>query len=312
MDTIKLHQFREKLELLGYSKRAIKDYPEYVRLFFEYCENEEGIKAVGDILPEHITGYHAYIQYSKINRNKTYLSTLTVRTRLQTVKTFYQVMYQENLVEHDYASLIKIPRRKRGLPKHVPSEKDMQRLLNAIVPVDAITTRDKAMLELMYATGIRNEEARTSTLDTLDIHERTLLITGKGSKDRVVPIGDWVMPYLVEYLEAARPKLLNPGKPTNLLFVSKNGRRISNGNLGDIIRKYAKKVGIEQTITPHSFRHACATHFLKAGADIRYVQELLGHSDLSSTQIYTKIDISFLKQAHSQYHPREKGMGEEE
>jgi integrase/recombinase XerD len=221
-------------------------------------------------------------------------------------------MHREKLVERDLGPLITIPKRKSSLPHHVPGEKEMQSLLNAIVPTDAITTRDKAMLELLYATGMRNEEIRTATVDNLDIPERTLLITGKGSKDRVVPLGEWVIPYLVEYLEASRPKLLNLKQPTNLLFISKTGRRISNGNLGDIIRKYTKKAGIEQTITPHSFRHACATHLLKAGADIRYVQELLGHGDLSSTQIYTRIDISFLKKAHRRYHPREKGIGDEQ
>jgi integrase/recombinase XerD len=132
-------------------------------------------------------------------------------------------------------------------------------------------------------------------------------VKGKGSKDRIVPVGDWVMPYLREYLEVARPKLVNPREPIDLLFLSKNGRMITNCNLNDLVRKYCKRAGIEKRITPHSFRHACATHLLKGGADIRYVQELLGHADLSSTQIYTHIDISFLKKAHSKYHPRERG-----
>ena len=132
------------------------------------------------------------------------------------------------------------------------------------------------------------------------------MVTGKGSRDRVVPVGGWVMPYLLEYLEAARPRLINPRDPLPLLFLSKNGRMITFANLGDLIRKYCKRAGIETNITPHTFRHACATHLLRAGADIRYVQELLGHAQLSTTQIYTKIDITFLKQAHKKYHPREK------
>ena len=311
METILLHQFAEKLELAGYSRRVIRDYPAYLRLFFEYLSKHENISSIKEAGIEHINAYHGWLQYNKLNKGD-YLSSVTVRSRLGAVKTFYTVMHREKLVERDLAPLIIIPKRKSSLPHHVPSEKQMQSLLNAIVPTDSITTRDKAMLELLYATGMRNEEIRTATIDNLDIPERTLLITGKGSKDRVVPLGEWVIPFLVEYLEASRPKLLNLKQPTNLLFISKNGHRISNGNLGDIIRKYVKKAGIEQTITPHSFRHACATHLLKAGADIRYVQELLGHSDLSSTQIYTRIDISFLKKAHSRYHPREKGTGNEQ
>jgi len=306
MEEIKLHQFREKLELLGYSKRVIKDYPEYVRLFFEYLAKEENVKSVSDIQPEHITGYHAHLQYTRLNKNNTYLTTTTIRSRLQTVKTFYRVMYQEKLIEQDYAPLIVMPKSKHALHKHVPSEKDMQTLLDSIKPVNAITTRDRAMLELMYATGVRNQELRELVVENLDLTEKTLFVNGKGSKDRIVSLGSWVLPYLREYLEMVRPMLINPRSPENWLFLSKNGRLITSGNMGDLIRKYTNRAGINCPITPHSFRHACATHLLKNGADIRYVQELLGHADLSATQIYTKINISFLKQAHKRFHPRER------
>jgi integrase/recombinase XerD len=147
---------------------------------------------------------------------------------------------------------------------------------------------------------------RTLTVDSFDITEKTFLVKGKGGRDRIVPVGDWVIPYLMEYLTASRPRLINSREPSDLLFVSKNGRRIINCNLNTLIGKYAKKAGLESRITPHSFRHACATHLLKAGADIRYVQELLGHAQLSTTQIYTKIDITTLKAAHKKYHPRER------
>jgi len=311
MEEIKLQQFKEKLELRGYSKRAINDYPSSVRLFFTYLEKEENVHTVSDILPEHITGYHSHLQYNKLNRDDSYLSSVTIRCRLQIVKTFYQIMFEEKLIEHDYAPLIKLPKRKMSLPKHVPSEKDMKLLLESIQPTDPIRVRDRTMLELLYATAIRNEELRTITCDNLDLHEKTVLICGKGSKERVVPIGEWVLPWLREYLEVSRKKLINKNKQTDLLFISKNGRQLTEGNMCDLMRKYVKRSGLDYRITPHSFRHACATHLLKAGADIRYVQELLGHSDLSSTQIYTKLDIGFLKKAHKQYHPREKQDNED-
>jgi integrase/recombinase XerD len=182
----------------------------------------------------------------------------------------------------------------------------MQTLIESVLPTNPLSIRDRCIVELLYATGLRNQELRTLPVGNVDLTEKTLFVTGKGSKDRIVPVGDWVMPYLLEYLEAARPKLINLREPTELLFVSKNGRMITEANLGDMIKKYARKIGLDIPITPHSFRHACATHLLKGGADIRYVQELLGHSDLSSTQIYTQLDISFLKQAHKKYHPRER------
>jgi site-specific recombinase XerD len=306
MEKILLHQFAEKLELLGYSKRIIVDYPAYLRLFFEYLQQEEDIHSVQDITAEHISSYHSYLQYQTHTSKEKYLSCGTVCVRLQAVKSFYRVMHAEKGTIADLSAAVLLPKRKDTLPRHVPTELELKTLLESIIPGNPITTRDRALLELLYATGIRNEEVRSCSCDNLDLNERTLFVTGKGSKDRVVPVGDWVIPYIREYLETSRPKLIHAKEPTGLLFVSKNGRMITNCNLTDAIRKYAKRISLEHRITPHSFRHACATHLLRAGADIRYVQELLGHSDLSSTQIYTKIDITFLKQAHRKYHPREQ------
>jgi site-specific recombinase XerD len=305
MEEIKLHQFAEKLELMGYSKRSIKDYPYDMRLFLRYLAEKENITSLADIMPEHITAYHTHLQYAKFRHGK-YLATASVVKRLDAVKKFYSVMHTEGLIEHNYAPLITVPKKKRNIPRHVPGEKDMIVLLETIKPVDPLTLRDRALFELLYATGLRSEEVRTVLVENFDRTERTLFVTGKGAKDRVVPVGDWVMPYLLEYLEVGRPKLINPRDPSDLLFVSKNGRQINTPNLGDLLRKYMKKAGLDMKISPHTLRHACATHLLKGGADIRYVQELLGHSDLSSTQIYTKLDISFLKQAHKKFHPRER------
>jgi integrase/recombinase XerD len=305
MEDIFIHIFAEKLELLGYSKRIIADYPAYVRLFFRYCEEYENLTSIFDIKPEHITAYHTWLQYKR-RENGEYLSTATVRTRLQCVKAFYSILFRESVLDKDYAPLMTLPRSKRSLPKHVPSEKEMKKLIDSVEPIDPLTIRDRALLELLYATALRSEEIRTLTVDSLDLTENTLLVKGKGDRDRIVPVGGWVMPYLMEYLTAARSKLLNPRESTDILFVSKNGRQIINCNLNTLIGKYAKAAGLESRITPHSFRHACATHLLKAGADIRYVQELLGHAQLSTTQIYTKIDISTLKAAHKKFHPRER------
>jgi site-specific recombinase XerD len=305
MEELKLHQFAEKLELLGYSKRSVKDYPYDFGLFLRYLEQKENLQSLKDVRPEHITSYHTYLQYTRFRLGK-YLATSTIVKRLEAVRLFYRVMHSEGLVKENLSSSVSAPKKKKHLPRHIPNEKEMAALLESIQPSDVLTIRDRAMYELLYATGIRNEELRTLPLDSLDLTEQTLFVSGKGSKDRVVPVGDWVMPYLMEYLEMSRPKLINRRSPLDLLFLSKNGRMITEGNLGDIIRKYARIAGLSIHITPHTFRHACATHLLKGGADIRYVQELLGHADLSSTQIYTKIDITTLKQAHRRFHPRER------
>lgn len=305
METIKLHQFAEKLELLGYSKRCVKDYPYDFSLFLRYLADKENITSTADIKPEHITAYHTYLHYAKFRKGR-HLAVSTIVKRLDAIKKFYAVMHSEGYIEQNLATQITVPKKKRTIPRRVPNESDMQKLLDAIVPCDPLTRRDRALFELLYATGLRSEEVRTVCLEHLDRNEKTLFVTGKGSKDRIVPVGDWVMPYLLEYLETARPKLINSKLPVAYIFVTKNGRQINAQNLGDLLRKYTTKAGLDIKISPHTLRHACATHLLKGGADIRSVQELLGHSDLSSTQIYTKVDITFLKEAHRKYHPRER------
>jgi integrase/recombinase XerD len=161
-------------------------------------------------------------------------------------------------------------------------------------------------LELLYATGVRAEELVTIATDDLSLSDKTLFVHGKGAKDRIVPVGSWVMPWLLEYLEAARPVLIRKRKQSPLLFVTKTGGPIPHNNLSYIIRMQTQKAGLSTHLTPHSFRHACATHLLKHGADIRYIQELLGHESLGTTQIYTKIDITQLQLAHGRFHPRQR------
>ena len=308
MDEIKLHQFREKLELKGYAKRTISEYCDYVKQFMRYLEDEEGIKTFADVKPEHLNGFHAHLRYKK-GSTKNYLSVGSVRFRLFALKTFYKIMYAERLIAQNYAPLISFPREIKSLPSHIPSEKEVIKLLESVSPDTPLRVRDRCIMELLYATGIRNEELCTLYLGSIDFNEKTMVVTGKGSKERIVPIGEWVVPYLKEYLLVSRPKLIS-GKNTDIFFVSKNGRSLTRRVISHLVGKYCAKSGLVIRVTPHSFRHACATHLLKNGADIRYVQELLGHEQLSTTQIYTKVEISFLKKVHKQYHPRERQLHE--
>ncbi len=305
MEKILLHQFAEKLELAGFSGRTLRDYPIVVGLFFRYLQEKENVNRITDVTPEHITGYHTYLQYATFKCGR-HLSVKTIRTRLGVLKTFYQLMYKEKLIGQDYSHLIVLPKYHKHLPRNIPTQQQFISLIASVEPTSPLRIRDRAILEVLYATGIRNQELRTLIVDNYDRIEQTLFVTGKGSKDRVVPIGSWVVPYLMEYLEAVRPKLLR--EPTPILFLTRNGRQFTQDNIGDMIRRYAEKMDMGH-ITPHMFRHAVATHLLKNGADIRYVQELLGHKDLSSTQLYTHLDISSLKEAHRRYHPRERDDG---
>ncbi len=304
METIKLHQFVEKLEMLGFAPRSVKTYYDETQRFFAHLRQHEGVRTLEAVTPQHLAAYHAYLQYEKGEAGRL-LSPATLRQRLFAVKTFYRVMYAERLIPHDYAPLINPPRSRRRLPRNVPTEKDMAAMLDNIAPVNLLAIRNRAMLELLYATGIRNAELRCLAVDDVNLSEGTIFIHGKGAKDRLVPIGAWVMPHLMEYLETARPRLTRR-KATRLLFVTKSGRQIPSENLCYIVRTRATAAGLAQRLNPHAMRHACATHLLRGGADIRYIQELLGHTELSTTQVYTHVDISTLKKAHSAHHPRER------
>jgi integrase/recombinase XerD len=302
MEEIKLHQFAEKLALAGYLPRTIVDYRADLGFFARFLDEREDVERFEDVTVEHLKAYQAWVQFEKINKGAT-LSTKRVSCRLGAVKTFYRIMHREGLLPVDLGASIRLPMARKHLPRHVPSEQQVRLLLEAAEPCTALAIRDRAILELLYATGIRSEELRTIALDDYDIHEHRLFITGKGAKDRIVPVGAWVAPYMRNYLEKGRPLLQR--KPTDLLFLSRNGRKLNRNSLWRIVDIHAQKAGIPK-IMPHSLRHACATHLLHNGADIRIVQELLGHGSLSSTQVYTRVEISQLHKAHSRCHPREK------
>ena len=250
MEEIKLHQFAEKLDLQTYSPRSIKTYCDDVARFFTWLSEHGGLQSLDEVNERHLSAYHAHLQYGKTVKG-TYLATTTLHHRLFAVKLFYRIMYQERLIRHDYAHLITPPRQKRRLPKNIPGERDISAMLDSVKPTTLLDIRNRAILELLYATGIRNMELRLLTLEDLNLPERTLFIHGKGEKDRVVPLGSWVVPYLTEYLEVVRPKLLR-GKKSDLLFVTKSGNEIPAENLCYIVRTRAQAAGISQRLNPHT------------------------------------------------------------
>jgi integrase/recombinase XerD len=280
----------------------VEDYRRVVRHFFQYLDEQEHVSSLDEATPEHIRAYQTHVQFAHLNRGKP-LSTGGVCTRLTPLKTFLRVMHREGLLAADLSAHVVLPRYRKHLPRNVPTQEQMRTLLAAADEETLLGIRNRAILELGYATGVRSEELRELNVEDWDSTANTLLVHGKGDKDRMVPLGGWVVPYLKRYLEKSRPYLAS--SPRGLLFVSKSGRPIHRANLAQMVRRYVKKAALHG-ITVHSLRHACATHLLQNGADIRYIQELLGHADLSATQIYTKVDIGLLKKAHSQYHPRER------
>jgi integrase/recombinase XerD len=223
---------------------------------------------------------------------------------LSAVRSFFRHLFKQGVLFHDPAASLEHPKHSQPLPRGILSDAHVLALLKAPDAKTPLGMRDRAILELLYTTGLRNTELRTLRITDVERDAAQIHVTGKGTKDRVVPVGRIALNWLSLYLKEARPKLLG-GKDRGLVFLSKNGRIITTLNLIDLVRKYGKKAGLPQEVTPHALRHTCATHLLRAGADIRSIQVLLGHSSLATTQIYTHVEIADLKKVHRAFHPRE-------
>jgi integrase/recombinase XerD len=217
-------------------------------------------------------------------------------------RQFYRWLLREGRIGQDPSALIESPRLGRGLPQ-VLSELQVVGLLEAPDVSTPLGLRDRTMLELMYATGLRVSELVTLELVSLSMNQGVLRVTGKGEKERLVPLGEEAISWIGKYLEASRPELLK-GAESPQLFVTARKSGMTRQAFWHLIRRYAQRAGITQKVSPHVMRHSFATHLLNHGADLRVVQLLLGHSDLSTTQIYTHIAREGLKQLHSKHHPR--------
>ncbi len=221
---------------------------------------------------------------------------------LSSLRRFYTYLVREKQVDNDPTALIEPPRIGKPLP-HSLSEKDVDLLLNAPETSSVLGARDKAMLEMLYATGLRVSELVNLTLSQVNLRQGVLRVTGKGNKERLMPIGEEALFYLERYMQDSRPALLSQ-RPCDVVFVTNRVAGMTRQAFWHIIKRYAKKAEISAHLSPHTLRHAFATHLLNHGADLRVVQLLLGHSDLSTTQIYTHIANERLKELHSKFHPR--------
>ena len=221
---------------------------------------------------------------------------------LSGLRGFFRYLLRERLVGVDPTLQIEMPQLGKPLPKTL-SEADVEALLQAPDLSEAIGQRDRAMLEVLYACGLRVTELVSLTLDQVNLRQGVLRVMGKGSKERLVPMGEEAILWLERYLRQARAELLNE-RPSDVLFPSLRGEQMTRQTFWHRIKHQATVAGIGKALSPHTLRHAFATHLLNHGADLRVVQMLLGHSDLSTTQIYTHVAKARLQQLHAQHHPR--------
>ncbi len=230
------------------------------------------------------------------------LSSATVARKRSAVGRFYRFLGVMNIRSDDPTRLLEIPRRTRHLPD-ILSESEVDDLIQAPDRSTELGLRDAAMLETLYATGLRVSELIALTTDGLDVDFGFLRVIGKGDKERVVPVGEVALDLIARYRSQSRPVLLKGGA-TPALFVSNRGRAMTRQNFWYIIRRHARDAGIAKNISPHLLRHSFASHLLNHGAELRGVQMMLGHADISTTEIYTHVAKERMKKVHGQYHPR--------
>ena len=233
------------------------------------------------------------------------LSSRSIARQIVTLRRFYRFLQTEGLANNPPVPEFHLSGTARKLP-HALSGEDIRALLNQPDPNEVLGARDQAMLELLYASGLRVSELVLLRLQQIDFQGDYLTVKGKGSKMRAVPFGKWAREKLLRYTQETRPRLLK-GKSSAYLFLNRSGRALTRQGFWKIIRGYALAAGIDKRVSPHTLRHSFATHLLAGGADLRSVQTMLGHADISTTQIYTHVDANRLKQAHHRYHPREGG-----
>lgn len=273
----------------GYSKNTISSYKQDLDRFSVYFKNKD-IKNIDN------TDLKEYIKILNLNEK-------SISRTISCLKSFYKFLIIEKIVKNNPTDGLYMPKVRKSLP-NVLAVEEVTLLLN-IKLNDDFSYRNKAMLELMYATGLRVSELVELKLSDIDFNDDIIRIMGKGSKERIIPIGDFAKDYLLEYINKHRGNMLKKMN-TDYVFLNNHGKKMTRQGFFKIIKKIAKDAGINTDISPHTLRHSFASHLLKYGADLRTIQELLGHSDISTTQVYTHIANEELRKNYDEYHPHGK------
>lgn len=294
--TGRMQLFLEYLTVeLGLSANTRQAYERDLRLFCKTLGFKNS-DALVNVSREQITGYMTQLKEKG-------LAAATIARKLAAIKAFYRFMTAEGYMDANPAEVVEAGTKGIKLPR-VLSEDEVVRLLNQPDITTAEGFRDRTMLEVLYATGMRVSELINLTLDRVDLNMKYIIAFGKGSKERIVPLGSVAAEFLQQYLEKVRPKLTHADRNTNIVFLAFGGHELTRQRFWQIIRAYGRKAKINKALTPHILRHSFATHLLDNGADLRSVQELLGHSDISTTQIYTHLTNKRLRDIYAKAHPR--------
>lgn len=278
----------------GLASNTISSYREDLNSYLGFIA-ENHIDSLSKTTRNNITDFMLFQKNKGISAN-------SIARRLAAIKSFYHFLVRERIINIDPTSLIETPKLWKRIPESL-SVNEVEVLLNQPDTRDIQGIRDRAILETLYASGMRVSEAVNLRLDNVNLDVGFLRCIGKGNKERVIPLGQKAVQSIKRYLEASRPKLLAK-KESEFLFLSRLGKKISRQSFWKLVKKYAQSAKIRKPIKPHLLRHSFATHLLERGADLRSVQEMLGHANISTTQIYTHINKDRLKAIHRMYHPR--------
>jgi integrase/recombinase XerD len=278
----------------GLSKNTLESYGRDVLKFIDHLE-KRNISGIEGVKYNNILEYLTTLQEEGINIR-------SVARNVVSLKQFFKFLLLEKIIVEDPSLNIKTPKMRRSIPGFLSLE-DVERLLSSPDSASNEGIRDRAMLETLYACGIRASELVNLELNSVNFELGYLIVYGKGSKERLVPTGEKARTALKDYLALSRPNILKT-RSSPYLFVTRRGEGMTRQGFWKIVKHYAIKCGINRKISPHTIRHSFATHLLERGADLRTIQIMLGHSDISTTQIYTHIAKERLKDIHRKYHPR--------
>jgi integrase/recombinase XerD len=278
----------------GLAKNTLLAYRRDLAKYIDYL-SQKGVKTSNGVSREHVSNF-------MFDLKKHEMSATSICRNLAAVKMFHRFLVRENLAKEDPTTLVDTPKLWMRIPS-VLTQKEIESMIAAASGKKPQQARDQAILEIFYASGLRVSELADLKTTSINYEVGFVRAVGKGSKERIIPLGMKAREAIQRYLLKARPQLLKD-QNNDVLFLSRLGKKISRQSLWSVIKYYARKANIKKTIKPHTLRHTFATHLLEHGADLRSVQEMLGHADIATTQIYTHVDKERLKSVHKQFHPR--------
>jgi len=294
--------FLDWMRVKGYSERTVGNRETYLRYIVEWCA-ERGITQPAEVTKAVLERYQRWLYHYRNEKTGQPMSFRSQHVRMVPVRAFFRWTARNNHTLYNPASELELPRMEKRLPKHILTAGEADTVLNGVDVATSFGLRDRAILEVFYSTGMRRMELVNLKLQDLDIERGTVMVRqGKGKKDRMIPIGDRALAWIDRYVIKARPSLaVEPDDGT--LFLSNLGDSFSPGRLTQMVREYIDAAEIGKRGSCHLFRHTMATLMLEGGADIRFIQQMLGHAELSTTQIYTQVSIRKLKEIHTATHP---------